>query len=252
MKPEAVLLDLSGTLHINDTPLPGAVDAVERLRAAGVAVLGVSNTSRRTRAELVRLLSAMGFDFCEDEILTAPLATRAWLEARNARPFLLVHENLREAFAGLETAAPNAVVVADAADGFSYAALNEAFRLLMDGAALVATGVNRYFRDDDGALSLDAGPFVRALEFAAGVEAFVTGKPSPAFFDAALGMAGCRTPGSAVMIGDDAVNDVAGAMHAGLRGVLVRTGKYREGDAEAAAGATCVADVGAAIDQLLG
>jgi ribonucleotide monophosphatase NagD (HAD superfamily) len=32
------------------------------------------------------------------------------------------------------------------------------------------------------------------------------------------------------MIGDDAASDVGGALAAGLRAILVRTGKYRPGD----------------------
>ncbi|HEX6929194.1 MAG TPA: TIGR01458 family HAD-type hydrolase [Gammaproteobacteria bacterium] len=249
MKPAGALLDLSGTLHVDDAAIPGAIAAVAQLRAAGIKVCAVSNTSRRTRASLAGLLEGMGFDFREDEILTAPLAARRWIETRNLRPWLLVHENLLPEFAGLDTRSPNAVLVADAGNGFSYENLNAAFRLLSRGAPLIATGVNRYFREGD-ALSLDAGPFVRALEFAAEIRAVLIGKPAREFFQTALDMLGC-TPGAAVMIGDDAENDVAGAIHAGLGGILVRTGKYRDGDEAKAAGASCVADIREAVDRLL-
>lgn len=250
MKPSAVLLDLSGTLHLDAAVIPGAIESVRRLREAGIAVRAVSNTSRRTRASLVALLLQMGFDFAADEILTAPLAARRWIEMRGHRPFLLVHENLLPEFAGIDTRAPDAVLVADAGDGFHYENLNAAFRLLMDGAPLLATGMNRHFRDRD-ALSLDAGPFVRALEFAAATRAVLTGKPSREFFHSALDGLGCE-PAEAVMIGDDAENDVAGAIRAGMRGILVKTGKYRTGDETAGAGGDCVADIRAAVDCLLG
>ena len=74
---------------------------------------------------------------------------------------------------------------------------------------------------------LDSGAFVAGLEYAAGVEAEVVGKPSRAYFDAALAELGA-SPGEAVMVGDDVEADVGGAKAAGLRGVLVRTGKFRE------------------------
>lgn len=249
MRPDAVLLDLSGTLHVGSIALPGAVDAVLRLQKAGIAVRAVSNTSRRPRSALVSLLAGMGFAFRAEEIFTAPLAARRLIEARGYRPWLLVHDDLLPEFAGLETHPPDAVLLADAGDGFSYAAMNAAFRLLQDGAAFVATGTNRCFRDGD-ALSLDAGPFVRALEFASGRPAELAGKPAPAFFHAALADIGCD-PANAVMIGDDAENDVAGAIAAGLHGVLVKTGKFQPGDEARAGGAPCVTDLAAAIDRLL-
>jgi ribonucleotide monophosphatase NagD (HAD superfamily) len=76
-------------------------------------------------------------------------------------------------------------------------------------------------------LSLDVGPFVAALEYAARTEAFVVGKPAPAFFSTALAGTGAD-PSRAAMIGDDVESDVGGALRAGLAGILVRTGKYRE------------------------
>ena len=89
-------------------------------------------------------------------------------------------------------------------------------------------GNNRYFREQEG-LSLDMGPFVEALRFASGVEPTVIGKPTASFFQQALddiGIAASR----AVMIGDDLESDVGGAQASGIRGILVRTGKYRRAD----------------------
>ncbi len=97
------------------------------------------------------------------------------------------------------------------------------------GASFLALARNRSFQDADGALSLDAGPFVAALEYASGREATLFGKPSRAFFEAALGSLGCAAD-QAVMVGDDVESDVAGAMAVGLMGVLLRCGKYRPGD----------------------
>ena len=91
---------------------------------------------------------------------------------------------------------------------------------------LIALQKNRYWETSEG-LSLDAGPFVSALEYATGREAEVVGKPAPAFFDLALGELGLSAD-RAAMGGDDVEADVAGAMDAGLAGILVRTGKYRE------------------------
>jgi ribonucleotide monophosphatase NagD (HAD superfamily) len=84
---------------------------------------------------------------------------------------------------------------------------------------------NMYWRTADG-LELDTGAYVRALEEATGVAPVVLGKPSPDFFASAVAELDLA-PERVAMIGDDLHNDVLGAQHAGLRGVLVRTGKFR-------------------------
>jgi phospholysine phosphohistidine inorganic pyrophosphate phosphatase len=95
----------------------------------------------------------------------------------------------------------------------------------MDGADLIALQRNRYWRREDG-LALDAGPFVAALEYASGRSATVVGKPEAGFFRLALEDLGLG-PHEVAMVGDDAEADVVGAQAAGLKGILVRTGKYR-------------------------
>ncbi|NIT58869.1 MAG: TIGR01458 family HAD-type hydrolase, partial [Aliifodinibius sp.] len=115
-------------------------------------------------------------------------------------PFLLIHDKLKEEFCDLESTDFDCVLVGDAEKAFSYDHLNEAFRTLMNGATLIAMGNNRYFRDGEK-LSLDAGPFVKALEYASGKEAIVIGKPSRDFFMSAISGMSCN-PDEIMMIGD--------------------------------------------------
>ncbi len=227
-KIRGVLIDLSGVLYVGRDPVPGAVRALQRLRDAGLPVRFLTNTTRQTRRSLLGKLAGLGFAMDERELFTASAAALKLIQRRGLRPCLLVHPGLLAEFHGVETRNPDAVVLGDAAEAFSYVALNRAFRLLMDGAPLIAMGRNRYFKEPDG-LSLDLGPFVAALEYASGVEAEITGKPARAFFETALADLGCG-PGEAVMIGDDLPDDIGGAQALGLCGVLVRTGKYRPED----------------------
>uniref|UniRef100_A0A915Q5Q1 Haloacid dehalogenase-like hydrolase domain-containing protein 2 n=1 Tax=Setaria digitata TaxID=48799 RepID=A0A915Q5Q1_9BILA len=125
---------------------------------------------------------------------------------------------------------PNAVVVGLAPTKFTFPSLNEAFRLLLGGAKLIAIHKGRYYRQKDG-LSLGPGPFVEALEYAADVKSQVVGKPERAFFLTALAsIDDSLTPQQAIMIGDDVRDDVLGAINAGMHAILVKTGKYCEGD----------------------
>lgn len=249
----AVLLDLLGVVYDGDTPITGAVAAIVRLRNAGLPLRFVSNTTRSPRAKIIAQLAAMGIKVADEELLTPARAAVEWLRRHGRQPHLLVHPDLEVEFSGLEGGAGRAVVVGDAGEAFDHASLNRAFRELVAGADFVALAVNRTFRDADGLLSLDTGAFVAALEFASGRSPVVLGKPSPDFFRSAL--AGLNCPAAdAVMVGDDAESDVAGALRAGLgAALLVRTGKYRPNDQTRfdPAPTAVVDDLAAATDWIL-
>lgn len=249
-KPEGLLIDLAGVLHVNDRALPGAAETLARLAATGVPHAFVTNTTRQTRAAIAAQLAGLGLPVPAARIVSAVDATHDWLAERRLRPHLLVHPAVVEAFADLEQASPDVVVLGDAADGFHYENLNRALQLLLGGAQLVAMADNRYFRDGER-LALDIGPFRAALEYASGVTATIIGKPARAMFEAGCAQLGLP-PSHVAMIGDDAEADVAAALAAGLgAAVLVRTGKYRDGDEHRCPGAGLADDLAAAVGRLL-
>jgi HAD superfamily hydrolase (TIGR01458 family) len=237
----AVLLDIDGVLTVSWRPVPGAVEAVRRLRDAGFALALVTNTTSRTRAWMAATLSDAGFGVTADDIFTAPAITAAYL-ARNypgARCVLLNSGDITADLAGVtiipgDAAAPDVVILGGAGPEFSYPALNRVFGYLLGGARLVAMGRNLYWRTDQG-LRLDAGAFLPGLEQASGVQAEVTGKPAAAFFATALDARGADAS-AAVMVGDDVEADALAAQRAGLTGVLVRTGKYQRETLDRASG----------------
>lgn len=237
---EALLLDLSGVLYDGDTLIPGAVDSVSRAQRAGPELRFLTNTSQKTRANILRHLRSLGFELEDGQLFTAVDAARQWLQQRDLRPFCLVHENIRSEFGDFDQQDPNAVLIADAAEGFNYDNLNRAFRLCIEGAPLLGVGYNRYFKSD-GNLLLDAGAFVRAVEFAAGVNATIVGKPSETFFEQVLASTSASRE-CTLMVGDDVFGDVEGALNAGIPAALVRTGKYREGDEDRIDGTFMVVD----------
>ncbi len=143
-----------------------------------------------------------------------------------------MHPALEPEFEGVPTGDPDVVVLGDMGAAFDYAVLNRAFRVLMEGAPLWVMGTNRYFREADG-LSLDIGPFVRALEYAADLKAENFGKPDARLFHAAIADLDLP-PEQVLMVGDDVSGDVDGARAAGLTACLVRTGKYQDGDEQRA------------------
>jgi HAD superfamily hydrolase (TIGR01458 family) len=226
---EGLLLDLSGVVYVQDEAVPGAAEALAKLRGGGIPLRLVTNTTMRPRRSILERLERLGIDADPWELLTpATLAAKRCAEKGYESVSLVVLDEFREDLQSLEEGegSVDAVIVGDLGEGWDYAVMNRAFRQLMDGAELIALQKNRYWETSEG-LSLDAGPFVSALEYATGREAEVVGKPSNAFFELALselGVDGDR----AAMVGDDVEADIGGAMEAGLAGILVRTGKYRE------------------------
>jgi phospholysine phosphohistidine inorganic pyrophosphate phosphatase len=235
--PSAVLLDLDGTVYQGDTPLPGAIEAVARLRHAGIPLRFVTNTTRVPRRVLLERLRGMGIPAEADDLFTAPIAAAAWLRRHGVtRADLYLPAATVEDFGELVHAQGpvQAVVAGDLGEDWSFDRLNRAFRQVMGGAMLVAVQKNRYWRGPDG-LTLDAGPFVAALEFATGRKAITVGKPSEAFFQEAARSLGAELH-QVAMVGDDIAADVLGAQACGATGILVRTGKFQPSDLEAAGG----------------
>jgi HAD superfamily hydrolase (TIGR01458 family) len=231
--PSAFLFDLDGTLYTDAGAIPGAVEALAKLRRRGVPFRFVTNTTRRSRRLLAERLRSYGFAVEPHEIITAVMSGVAMLKERKARRIAAcVAPETLEDFADfeLESVEPEAVVVGDLGDAWDFARLNRAFLHLMAGAELIALQRDRYWLRSDG-LALDAGPFVAALEYATGKTATLCGKPSAAFYRTALATLGAGTverPRDIVMVGDDLWGDVQGAQQAGLTAWMVRTGKFRE------------------------
>jgi len=235
---EGLLIDLDGTVYTENGPIPGALEALAAVRAAGLPVRFVTNTSRKPRAAVLEHLAGLGVEATEQDVLTAPVAAAAWLRRQGARRVgLLVRRAVWEDFDGLDLVGPedgepaadsapvDHLVLGDLGIAWSFEILDWGFRRLLDGATLVAIQKNRYWDTGDG-LSLDVGPFVTALEYATDRPATVVGKPSRAFFEAATASMDLP-PERCAMIGDDLESDVAGARAAGLTGIAVRTGKFR-------------------------
>jgi HAD superfamily hydrolase (TIGR01458 family) len=227
----AILLDVDGVLHVSGKAIPGAAEAVRELRRAGHRLRFVSNSTTRPRSVLADELRRCGIELDDEELQTTAAAAARVLAGR--RVLALVMAALVADLDGMELVGDGAQAVllggADETEEtgrvFSYMNLARAFGELELGAELYCLHKNRWWQTSRGPL-LDSGAFVAGLEFAAGVEATVLGKPSPAYFEAALEALDAE-PGLTWMVGDDLDSDVAGAQRYGLKTVLVRTGKFR-------------------------
>jgi HAD superfamily hydrolase (TIGR01458 family) len=232
---EGVLLDIDGVLTVSWEPLAGAVETVRWLTTERVPFRLVTNTSSKTRREIVTLLARTGMDLNEDQILTAVTSAASYLTNTYGGIGCLVlnegdlHEDL-EGVDIVDADAAGVVLLGGAGPSLGYEDFNAVFRLASEGVPIVALHRNVRYQTSDGP-ALDMGAFIVGLEAAADMEVTVVGKPAPAFFAAAVGELGVD-PGRVLMVGDDIHADVLGAQDAGLSGVLVRTGKFRPSDLE--------------------
>lgn len=250
--PFGILLDIDGVLYVGDEPIDGAHEALSQLREQAAGLRLVTNTTSRSRRQVCEHLGELGFEIDAGEVLTPAAMALSYCDERGYESVeLIVSDGLREDLARFEGAGGgeqvDAVILGDVGKRFDSELLNHAFRLIMDGAELVALQHNRYWRRADG-LALDVGAYASALEYATRRDAVVVGKPAEAFFQAAVVDMGLD---SAVMIGDDVEADVGGAMAAGLAGILVRTGKYRQDALPPEVTPTAIADSIADVPALL-
>lgn len=244
------VLDADGVLVLRGEPLPGAVESLRALEERGIPFRVVTNFSQFHRSSLAGWFSTHGLTVDPERIITGTSATAAYAATTYpARPiFVLAADDARREFEGQQLvgadeadAAPAgtvaAVVIGDGGDELSYRNLDTAFRLVRDGAELLAMHRNPWWLTDKGP-TLDAGAFVVGLEYATERPARTLGKPSPVVFrQAVAGLAadlGERLPRSAfAMVGDDPRADVAAAQKVGLRGILVLSGKTTAAEARA-------------------
>jgi len=238
---KALLFDMDGVVYNSDKPIAGAAEALAWVRAQGIPHLFVTNTTSRGRGALAGKLARFGIEATPADILTPCVAAAKWLRANEKGGVaLFLRPDTRAEFDGLPCLPDEAetgaryVVIGDLGELWDFRTLNRAFRLLHSNpdARLIALGMTRFWQAGDG-IALDVAPFVAALEHASGRKAQVFGKPAEAFFRAATEQLQVKAS-EAVMIGDDAVTDVAGAQQAGLKGVQVKTGKFRPADLEGA------------------
>ncbi|KIJ93213.1 hypothetical protein K443DRAFT_684661 [Laccaria amethystina LaAM-08-1] len=263
----ALLVDVSGNLHVGSNPTPHAVQAFDRLRSSNVPFRLCSNTSKESTATLISRLKLMGFEIAPDEegkrkeVWTSIGAVKQFIKNMGLhRPYLLLSDSAREeVLSGSDItdhteSEYDSVVIGLAPSAFDYSHLNAAFRILVgdtQGATspsslksgfdlpLIATHKAKYIQTQfPPGLSLGPGPFVTALENASGRKAFVVGKPTKAFFEAVISnFLPSELPedrgGKIAIIGDDVEADLGGgAIELGLWRILVKTGKYRPGDEE--------------------
>ena len=225
-----ILFDLDGVIYQGDSLISGAKESINLLRQNNIPCRFITNTTRMTKKNLVTKLQAMGLTLEVNEVFAAPHAAVEYCKNMEYTTIdLVVPDNeMEEDFIDFDLHAenPQAIVLGDMGNLFTFDLLNTLFKKILNGAEIVAMHKNKYWHSGNG-LTLDLGAFVTALEFATEKEAVVIGKPNPHLFQLAVKPWGLSFQ-SIYMVGDDIGGDIGGANNVGMQSILVKTGKYRE------------------------
>lgn len=235
-------LDLDGTVYLGDAALPGAVEAIAALRAAGGRVLFVTNKPLETSVDYAAKLTGLGVPAGLEDVVTAVDSVLDYLA--NTHPderVLAVAEPATVAIliaAGVkvtEDPASAQVVLVAFDRTFDYAKLTAAYRAVrFHGAAIVATNPDPYCPTPDGGIP-DCAAMLAAVEACTGTRAeAVGGKPGRYMADAVL--ARLALPAAdVVMVGDRLATDVAMAQRAAMVDVLTMSGATSAAELSASA-----------------
>jgi 4-nitrophenyl phosphatase len=221
--------DLDGTIWEGPRLLPGARELVDDLRAAGVAVVFASNSSRHGSGVLRSRLAELGIDSAPQEMLAAlDLAGEEVRRCMGAvRVLALGTDELTETLvaSGHVLVADDDWTLAQAVvigidPHFSYDRLRAASRAVAAGAAFFAVNMDRNFPIGPGLFDPGCGALAEAIAVAGGARPIGIGKPEPPLFRAVIERLGC-TPPQAAMVGDSTASDIQGGRAAGMFTVWV-------------------------------
>jgi HAD superfamily hydrolase (TIGR01458 family) len=232
--PRLIMLDLDGTLYVGEQAIPGAIDCLSQLRERGIALRFITNTTTKAQQQLVAQLRGLGFQLEADELISAPVAAKLELQklqtaaGRPLRIWPLVAEAIVTDFSEFITdkEQPDYVVLGDIGERWDLPLINRLFNAMQQDAELIALHKGRFWQTAEG-LKADIGFFVAGLEYVCSKQALVMGKPNRDFFQLILDSAGVKA-NEAWMVGDDVDSDVGGAQQMGIKGCLVKTGKFRD------------------------
>ena len=231
---KGLLIDLEGVLYSDNKLIPGSIEVIKELRKNNLKLRFLTNTTTTPRNLIFNKLQDFGFNIKEEEIFTPIVATKNYLRDNRVKKIALVtNVGIIEEFNDYEITQknPEVVIMGDIYKNFKWEILDRIFKLVyLENSALIALHQNKYCMRD-GKISLDLGPFVKAIEYSSGKKSILMGKPEKNFFYLAIKDINIKKD-NVLMIGDDIVSDIKGAKDFGVRAIQVKTGKYQNSDCD--------------------
>ena len=219
--------DMDGVIYHGNHLLPGVTEFVQWLKAENKQYLFLTNSSERTPKELQQKLERLGLDVDESHFYTSAMATASFLSSQcpNGSAYVIGDAGLTKAMydAGfsMNDSNPDYVVFGETRS-LNYEKLEQAIRLVLNGAKLVGTNP-----DLTGPTERGIVPATRALiapiELATNRQAYFIGKPNPLIMRHALRKIGCKRE-ETVIIGDRMDTDIIAGIESEIETILVLSG----------------------------
>jgi len=224
--PTPLLIDLDGVLRISGQLAHGGKEFIEFIQKSQISACILSNTTKLPTSVILDFFQENEIDLGEIQIQTALTTTHDYVKKNYATATVYCEKSAISVFDDIEKSEqPEAVVLGDLGAGWTYDVMNKIFNQVMNGADIIAMQVNRFGKNDNGQLYMDAGAFIASIEYATGKKAKLMGKPSPIFFHSALKKIGINPTKPFYMLGDDLNADIKAGQDAGGKSILIMTGK---------------------------
>ena len=227
---DVLLFDLDGVVYIGPHAVPGAVEAIERVREDDVRCVYVTNNASRTPEQVAEHLRALGVPAQADDVITSSQAGATLIAERvppGSEILAVGGEGVRAALEerGLTVVDRLTDQTAGVMQGYgpliTWADLAEAAVAVRAGLPWIATNLDLTFPTPRGPAPGN-GSLVMAVSNAAGRGPDgVAGKPEPALLQEAIRRTGATRP---LMIGDRLDTDIAAGARLGIPTLLVLTG----------------------------
>jgi len=222
-----ILIDFDGIIRIGNKIADDAKEFLTFLRDKKIPHFIISNSTLNSSTDIKLFLKQNNIDFDVNAMTTVDAALQ-YIKNNNLKVAVYCENKIKELFKEyIEETKPNAVLIGDIGNKWSYETLNKIFRTVMNGADIIAMQKNKFWNPDGKGLVLDAGAFISAIEYASSKQSILIGKPSPIYFHSVLDSLGYKNGDNFYMIGDDLETDIEASQKIGGKGILVFTGKTK-------------------------
>jgi len=230
---KGLIIDIEGTLLSSGKPLPGAIEFINYLNKQNINYHLVTNTVSKTVEKWELILNEIGLKINKNKIIYPLLAINDYLNANNIKTYyFLGPENMEKILKKtLEYNIPEYIIFCDFENIIlDYELFNKLFQYINNGAKIITTSYSDYYISNNE-YKMDTGIFVKMYEILTNKNAIIIGKPSQIIYSIALKRMGMEA-NNVISIGDDGLTDIIGGNEMGMETVMVKTGKYKNGDEE--------------------
>ena len=232
MNNRGFIIDMDGVIYRDSTPIPGAVEFINRLLQKDIPFTFVTNNSQRTRRDVCFKLNKMGMPGVEERhVFTCAMATARFISEKKPKgtAYVIGEGGLLQALHSngytIVDQDPDFVIIGEGRT-MTTESVDKAVNLILGGASLIATNLDPNCPTKNGT-RIGCGAIVALIEKATGIEAFSVGKPSPIIMRMAKRELGPLAT-HVTMIGDTMETDILGGVQMGYRTILVLSGGTKE------------------------